>query len=272
DRSLTRGGNRHASPAGTVTRAARGVGHSPCARREFGPVLGPDPLQDAVDDLPGEVLGKVVPGTQDHPGQQGSGDEVGEAVERAIVDAVIRLLEEGTSIDGLSIERVARTAGVGKAAVYRRWSGKDELLLYVLRELEEPPYEGPTEGPVREILLGVLEWQRGIGVAKRRSTLLRTMAGHVKSHPRLWRQYHDTVVARRRAAMLEVLATAVASGELRDDLDPTVLADLITGPLLTRMVLRPWDDLPEDLPRQIVDGVLEGIRPQDRSELPPGTG
>ncbi|WP_030893072.1 MULTISPECIES: TetR/AcrR family transcriptional regulator [unclassified Streptomyces] len=193
-------------------------------------------------------------------------------VERAIVDAVIRLLEEGTSIDGLSIERVARTAGVGKAAVYRRWSGKDELLLYVLRELEEPPYEGPTEGPVREILLGVLEWQRGIGVAKRRSTLLRTMAGHVKSHPRLWRQYHDTVVARRRAAMLEVLATAVASGELRDDLDPTVLADLITGPLLTRMVLRPWDDLPEDLPRQIVDGVLEGIRPQGRSELPPGTG
>ncbi|MFG3256125.1 TetR/AcrR family transcriptional regulator [Streptomyces sp. NPDC048172] len=185
-----------------------------------------------------------------------------EAVERAIVDAVLHLLEEGTSIDALTVEGIARTAGVGKAAVYRRWSGKDELLLEVLRELEEPAFDGPTDGPVREILVAVLEWQRRMALAKRESALLRAMTGHVKSHPRLWEQYHDTVIKARREMLQDVLRRAVASGELRDDLDLAVLADLITGPMLVRIVLRPWDDVPEELPRELVDGVLEGVRRQ----------
>ncbi|GAA2086876.1 TetR/AcrR family transcriptional regulator [Streptomyces albiaxialis] len=216
---------------------------------------GPGPGEDLA---PGEDAGPGGRRGQEAPARRGRPRS--EAVERAIVDAVLHLLEEGASLDALTVEGIARTAGVGKAAVYRRWSGKDELLLGVLRELEEPPFDGPTDGPVREILVAVLEWQRRMSLAKHESALLRAMTGHIKSHPRLWEQYHDTVVKARREMLQAVLRRGVESGELRDDLDLSVLADLITGPLLVRIVLRPWEDVPEELPRELVDGVLEGVR------------
>ena len=56
-----------------------------------------------------------------------------EQVEDAILDAAINLLSQGVSYDGLSIEQIASTAGVGKAAIYRRWANKEALVLATLR-------------------------------------------------------------------------------------------------------------------------------------------
>ena len=184
-----------------------------------------------------------------------------EAVERAIIESVLRLLEEGTSIDALSMERVARTAGVGKATVYRRWSGKDALLLAVVRELEEPQAQ-PAGKSVRDDLVTILEWYRRVGLAKRNSAVLRTMMSHVTSHPKLWEQYHDSVIKARRATLHSVLRRGTESGELRGDLDVEVLGELFAGPMLTRTVLHKGKDLPEGLAEQIVDSVLDGVRAQ----------
>jgi AcrR family transcriptional regulator len=183
-----------------------------------------------------------------------------EAAERAIIEGALRLLEEGTSIDALSVERVARVAGVGKATVYRRWpGGKDELLLAVINALEEPQAK-PSGESVRDDLVTLLEWQRRVGMAKRQSAVLRTMTSHVQSHPELWRQYHDSVIKSRREMLHEVLRRGVDSGELRGDLDVDLLGELFTGPMLTRTVLHENKDLPTGLPEQIVDSVLDGVR------------
>lgn len=184
-----------------------------------------------------------------------------EAAERAIIEAALRLLEEGTSIDALSVEGVARVAGVGKATVYRRWpGGKDELLLAVVDALEEPPAE-PRGDSVRDDLVTLLEWYRRVGMAKRHSAVLRTMTSHVKSHPKLWQQYHDNVIKARRETLHGVLRRGVASGELRGDIDLGLLGELFTGPMLTRTVLHESKDLPDGLAEQIVDSVLDGVRP-----------
>lgn len=184
-----------------------------------------------------------------------------EAAERAIIEGVLRLLEEGTSIDAISIEGVARVAGVGKATVYRRWpGGKDELLLAVVDALEEPPAE-PRGDSMRDDLVTLLEWYRRVGMAKRQSAVLRTMTSHVKSHPKLWQQYHDSVIKARRETLHGVLRRGVASGELRDDIDLGLLGELFTGPMLTRTVLHEGKDLPDGLAEQIVDSVLDGVRP-----------
>ncbi|MFC4492987.1 TetR/AcrR family transcriptional regulator [Streptomyces ovatisporus] len=182
-----------------------------------------------------------------------------EAVERAIIEGVLRLLEEGVSIDALSMERVARTAGVGKATVYRRWPGKDALLLAVVGELEEPQAELPGTS-VRDDLVTILEWYRRVGLAKRNSAVLRTMMSHVSSHPKLWHQYHDSVIKVRREALHGVLRRGLESGELRGGLDVELLGELFAGPMLTRTVLHEGKDLPEGLAEQIVDSVLGGVR------------
>lgn len=182
-----------------------------------------------------------------------------EAVESAIIESVLQLLEEGTPISALSMERVARTAGVGKATVYRRWPGKDALLLDAVRTLEEPQAE-PSGASVRDDLVTILDWQRRVGLAKRNSAVLRTMMSHVKSHPELWEQYEDTVIKVRREILFGVLRRGIASGELRGDLGVELLGEIFIGPVLVRTVLYEGKDLPETLAEQIVDSVLEGVR------------
>ncbi|MGI5527795.1 TetR/AcrR family transcriptional regulator [Streptomyces syringium] len=184
------------------------------------------------------------------------------AVDTAVIETVLRLLEEGVTIGDLSMERIAREAGVGKATVYRRWAGKEALMLDVMRSLDnirQPPAAGAS---VRDDLVTMLEFMRRRGLAKRSSALLRTVVAQMRAQPKLWKEYHDTVVTARREALLAVLRRGTLTGEIRADRDLDLLADLFVGPMLTRAMLHEWKEMPEGLAEQIVDTVLEGARPR----------
>ncbi|MFF9566150.1 TetR/AcrR family transcriptional regulator [Streptomyces sp. NPDC014685] len=183
------------------------------------------------------------------------------AAERAILDAVAGLLEAGEPLGSLSIERIARTAGVGKATIYRRWSDKEELFVDVLRDIEPPePVVSGTAGLADLRLL--LESVRGCGLARRSSALLHNVFAQMKSHPKLWEEYNCTVIAPRRAAMLAAVRRAVDAGELRADLDVELMNDLFLGPMLVRAVHRPDAPLPDDLADHIVRFLVEGLAPR----------
>jgi AcrR family transcriptional regulator len=194
-----------------------------------------------------------------------------EAVERAIIEGVMKLLEEGVPLAELSIERIARTAGVGKATIYRRWSGKEELFVDVVRAAEpvDPPLPGTS---MRDDLVVLLEQVRRRGLANRSSAILHSVQAQMKSSPKLWAAYHATVVAPRRRLGLEVLRRGRENGELRTDLDLELLNDLFVGPVLVRAVLRPDADLPDDLAEQVVDTLLEGLRPGSSPSVRSGSG
>ncbi|MFH9015103.1 TetR/AcrR family transcriptional regulator [Streptomyces sp. NPDC017943] len=189
-----------------------------------------------------------------------------EAAERAIIEGVMRLLEEGVPLAELSIERIARTAGVGKATIYRRWSGKEELFVDIVRGAELPDPELPGTS-VRDDLVVLLEQVRRRGLAQRSSAILHSVQAQMKSSPKLWAAYHATVVAPRRRLGLEVLRRGQDNGELRTDVDLELLNDLFVGPVLVRSVLSPDADLPEDLAERVVDTLLQGLRP---AGPPPG--
>ncbi|MFG3271018.1 TetR/AcrR family transcriptional regulator [Streptomyces luteogriseus] len=194
-----------------------------------------------------------------------------EAVERAIIEGVMKLLEEGVPLAELSIERIARTAGVGKATIYRRWSGKEELFVDVVRAAEppDPPLPGTS---MRDDLVVLLEQVRRRGLANRSSAILHSVQAQMKSSPKLWAAYHATVVAPCRRLGLEVLRRGRENGELRTDLDLELLNDLFVGPVLVRAVLRPDADLPDDLAEQVVDTLLEGLRPGSSPSVRSGPG
>ncbi|MGD1217755.1 MULTISPECIES: TetR/AcrR family transcriptional regulator [Streptomyces] len=183
-----------------------------------------------------------------------------EAVERAILEGVMKLLEDGVPLGELSIERIARTAGVGKATIYRRWSGKEELFVDVLRAAEPPDPDLPGTS-MRDDLIVLLESLRQRGLLNRSSAILHNVHAQMKSSPKLWAAYDATVIAPRRQLGYEVLRRGQRNGELRTDLDIELLNDLFVGPMLVRAVMRPETELPEDLAERIVDTVLEGLRP-----------
>ncbi|WP_327404568.1 TetR/AcrR family transcriptional regulator [Streptomyces sp. NBC_01288] len=183
-----------------------------------------------------------------------------EAVERAITEGVMKLLEEGVPLAELSIERIARTAGVGKATIYRRWPGKEELFVDVVREAEPQDPELPGTS-LRDDLVAMMEQLRQRGLMTRSSALLHNVYAQMKSTPKVWTAYHATVVEPRRRKQVDLLRRAQENGELRTDLDPELMNDMLVGPMLLRTVMRFDADLPEGLSELLVDTVLVALRP-----------
>jgi AcrR family transcriptional regulator len=181
-------------------------------------------------------------------------------VERAIMDGVMELLEDGVPLAELSRERIARTAGVGKATIYRRWSGKEELFADVVRAAEPPDPVLPGTS-LRDDLVALMEQMRQRALVTRSSALLHNVYAQMKSSPKIWAAYQATVVGRRRRLQTEVLRRGQRNGELRGDMDLDLLNDILLGPMLVRSVMRPDADLPDGLSEQIVDAILEGLRP-----------
>jgi AcrR family transcriptional regulator len=198
---------------------------------------------------------------QAHDKEHRRGRPRSEAAERAILEAVVALLEEGVPLGALSIERIARTAGVGKATIYRRWQGKEELFVDVLREIEPPAAALPGTSALDD-LTAILESWRRRGLAQRSSALLHNVFAEMKNHPKLWDEYRRTVIEPRHQAAIAVIRRGIATGELRDDLDAELMNDLLVGPMLMRTMHRPDAPLDDDLAERIIKAVLQGLRPR----------
>ncbi|TDC44560.1 TetR/AcrR family transcriptional regulator [Micromonospora sp. KC207] len=178
--------------------------------------------------------------------------------DEAIVEAALDLLAEGNTIEALSIEAIAARAGVGKATIYRRWRGKDALLLDALRRLKGA-MPNPAGHSVRDDLV-LLVGAVGHHIDPRAAKIMPCLVPEVNRSPDHFQLYQN-IIEPRRQLMREVLRRGVRLGELRADLDIEVAMALLTGPMLIQRMLRWHPELDDTLlPDRIVDGVLDGIR------------
>lgn len=186
------------------------------------------------------------------------------AVGHKVVETVLRLIAEGRTFGDLTMEGIAREAGVGKATVYRRWTGKDALLLDVMAAVDNPPPLKPPGASFRDDLVVAMEAIRQRGLAKRDSAMLRNMLTQMQANPELWQRYHDTVIATRRAALARLLEHGMTIGAVRPELgaDMELLVDFVTGPMLARTAFRQDAPLDEGLTERVVALILEGIAPR----------
>ena len=177
--------------------------------------------------------------------------------DEAIIEAVLDLLSEGSSIESLSIEAVANRAGVGKATIYRRWPNKESLVVDAIAVLKGPPAEVTGES-VRDDLLALL---RPIGQSKstRAGRIMPCLIPEVQRNPEMARNYHKLMEPRRQR-MRDVLQRGIDSGQLRADLNIDYVSAILTGPMIAQAVLNWNPDLDTSkLPEHIVDTVLPGI-------------
>ncbi|MEV1072946.1 TetR/AcrR family transcriptional regulator [Micromonospora parva] len=178
--------------------------------------------------------------------------------DEAIIEATLDLLAEGSTIEALSIEAIAARAGVGKATIYRRWAGKDALLLDALRRLKGVLAQ-PAGHSVRDDLV-LLVGAIGKNVDPRAAKIMPCLVPAVNRSADQYQLYQN-IIAPRRRLMREVLRRGIDEGVLRADIDVEVTMALLTGPMLIQRVLQWNPDLDEQtLPERVVDAVLEGIR------------
>jgi AcrR family transcriptional regulator len=158
--------------------------------------------------------------------------------------------------DGLAIEQVAALAGVGKATIYRRWPGKEELLVDALGTLraELPVPQGRSVRADLTALLSAIYAEAGDPRRARLSALAR---GDEERYPRLTAAYLDTVVRPRREAVKAVLRRGVATGQLRENTDIDAAAFLLTGAVLASMQTGSPAD--SRYARRVVEQLLLGL-------------
>jgi AcrR family transcriptional regulator len=170
---------------------------------------------------------------------------------------VLDQLAEGSTIESLSIEAIAAKAGVGKATIYRRWSGKQALLVDALRTLKgQPPT--PKGESVRDDLVLLM---RGVGPNPdaRAAKIMPCLVPEVHRSPEQYAVYQELVQPRRELTR-EVLRRGVETGELRADIDIELVTLMLTGPVLMQRILKWSPDVDvKDLPERVVDTLLAGV-------------
>jgi AcrR family transcriptional regulator len=157
----------------------------------------------------------------------------GGQLEADIRDAVLAELAEA-GYRGLSMQGVARRAGTGKAPLYRRWPGKDQMLIDVLSSQPPGRDESPADtGQLRGDLIQILtQMAAALAEPTGRSlyALIVEMVLHRDRHPRAAEAIIETLLEPRLDAITAALRRAAKRGEIRPGAVTGLLAQ--TGPAL----------------------------------------
>jgi AcrR family transcriptional regulator len=182
-----------------------------------------------------------------------------EQADRAIIDAALCVFAEH-GVEGLCIEKVAAKAGVGKATIYRRWPGKEDLLLDALAALKTPLPE-PRGDSVREDLVALMQAMASDYADPARAREFALLLGEGAKYPRLMAKYTGTVVEPRREVIRSVLRRGITSGELRPDVDVDVALFMLTGAVIARGKDQP-EAISASYAQRVVDELLAGLAPR----------
>lgn len=158
-----------------------------------------------------------------------------DSTHQRILDASLGLLTERPFAD-FRIEHVAARAGVGKAAIYRRWRSKEDLAGELLATLAEPHIGIPDLGSTRgELLAAVVAPILSITETPF-GPLIRALASQIATNPALSEPFQTSVVRARRAEIAQVVARGIHRGDLRPEAAESPAIELLLGPAYFRLL------------------------------------
>ena len=176
-----------------------------------------------------------------------------------IMDAVYSLLQE-KSVRDLTMEAVAKRAGVGKPTLYKWWPTKATLVLAILCERMAPKLEKPTVLTAEESL----RFRARSLIKAFNGPFGGIVAGLIaegQSEPAVLQEFFDRWISPRRNATITDLQRGKDAGELRSETEPELLNDAIFGAIYYRMLLRSGPltrRFGEDLVEQVILGHRSG--------------
>ncbi|MBR7833426.1 TetR/AcrR family transcriptional regulator [Actinospica durhamensis] len=161
-------------------------------------------------------------------------------VEGDVFDAVFELVAE-SGLGAVTMDAVSVRAGVSKPALYRRWPGKQELLLAAAESRLGPlsvPDLGDFRAELRMVLRARLVAYALPGSARLFAGLIAAAAEADEERPA-----YSAYLARTTAQTREILERGIRRGEVRADLDVGAAVTVIASSLLMRVVI---EGLPPD--------------------------
>ncbi|MFC5148843.1 TetR/AcrR family transcriptional regulator [Streptomyces aureoversilis] len=157
-----------------------------------------------------------------------------EADEAILAAALDLLIERGAG--WVSIEQVARRAGVTRATVYRRFPTLTDLLVRAVEWEYRDVEPGSLDRP--DIDGMITEWAGHLSRPRARR-LIRRLHGTVDDLPELLRAYEDAHGSHRGRAVRAALERARAAGQLPPGSDPEILQQMLSGAALQHLAAHP---------------------------------
>ncbi|MCX5421212.1 TetR/AcrR family transcriptional regulator [Streptomyces sp. NBC_00078] len=188
----------------------------------------------------------------------------GAAVLREDVTEAIRaaVFEELAAVGyaRMSIEGIARRAGVGKTAVYRRWRSKLHLVLDVVSAIAvmglPAPDTGSLEGDLR-LLYEVTSRALRHPVA---SQIIPDLQAEAARNPEIAEAMQKTLREGQEGVSSKILVAAERRGEIREGFDDELALDLISGPLYWRSVVIRSPKLPKGYLGALARATAEALK------------
>ena len=174
----------------------------------------------------------------------------------AILAAARALLDEG-GLPAVTMEAIARRAGVGKPTVYRHWPNAPAVAMAAFLETAVPPTGDGSHAPPLDALRAQLAAIAG-AFAARTGRNVKAMIAASLGETELAKAFRNQFIAASRAEGRTILERAIAAGALRAGVDLDVTLDLIYGPLYYRLLVG-HAPLNREFTDALLDQVLSGL-------------
>lgn len=165
----------------------------------------------------------------------------GPVLQDAVTDAIRTAYFEEFAEVGygrLSLEAVARRAGAGKAAIYRRWPSKEAMTIDLVTQIATAAAaDTPDTGSLRGDVLAFLTAADAALRHPLVSRVLPDLFAAGAHHPNIAASLRDKAGGARREKAARILRRAVDRGELPVDTDLGLGLDMLAGPLYWSTVI-----------------------------------
>ena len=176
----------------------------------------------------------------------------------AIRNAVMNELAE-VGYGRLSIEAVARRAGVGKTAIYRRWNNKLEMVLEIVSDVAGRSVPLPDTGSFAgdlQLLMMIVSKALQHRIA---SQIIPDLMAEASRNPQIAATLQQALRVHQHSVGDKLVGQAVARGELPPEADPEVAVDLILGPLYWRLAVA-RTSISDDYLEKLTNAVMAALR------------
>ena len=163
-------------------------------------------------------------------------DRRSERARRAILDAALELCSTQTYA-GLTMEGIAKSAGVGKQTLYRWWPSKAAILLEAIAERAGRTLDFPDTGDLVADLHSQMNELVRTFTDPMFGAYSRGLIVAAQTDPAISTALLDTLVRPRVRLCIERLAKAQQAGEIRADVDLATVVELLYAPLYYRLLL-----------------------------------
>ena len=141
-------------------------------------------------------------------------------------------------LEGATTRAIAREAGVNEVTLFRHFKTKEGLIEAVVGSQFGTPVRTARAGQagrsLREDLAGFAQRYEGLLMAN--LPLILTMIGEIRRHADCEHQALKGIFWPMRAALVERLRQAAASGEAKADLNPALAADIFSGAIFSSVI------------------------------------